>query len=98
MFRCLLLAIVLTLSGAFMAPTTRVPTSRTSASIQMSGEPINESIDKENPKVVTVISVTDLLEDKGTVKVPFLTGLRTQSSVRHVHHAMHHSRCPRAAS
>merc|ERR1711918_262320 len=38
------------------------------ARARISMDVINESIDKDSPKVVHTITVSDLLEDKGTVK------------------------------
>ena len=53
-----LLATLLTCEALLITP--RVPAVRMGV--------INENIDKENPKRVDIITVTDLLEDKGTVK------------------------------
>ncbi len=59
MLRSILLALLAVSCDALLL-TPRVPAPRMVV--------INENIDKENPKRVDIITVTDLLEDKGTVK------------------------------
>ena len=59
MLRSIVLALLAVSCDALLI-TPRVPAVRMGV--------INDSIDKENPKRVDIITVTDLLEDKGTVK------------------------------